>query len=77
MRRYVGSARSPAKPFAYRLRRFRPRPGDKWHRDEVFIRIQGVRHYPWRAVDQYGVVLGILVQRGGMPNPPNDSFDGC
>jgi hypothetical protein len=38
------------------------RPGDKWHMDEVFIRIQGVQHYLWRAVDQDGVVLDILVQ---------------
>jgi hypothetical protein len=30
--------------------------------DEVFIRIQGVLHYLWRAVDQDGVVLDILVQ---------------
>ena len=48
--------------FAGRLRRRRPRPGDKWHIDEVFIRIQGVQHYLWRAVDQDGVVLDILVQ---------------
>src|ERR1700761_1959176 len=48
--------------FADRLRRRRPRPGDKWHMDEVFIRIQGVQHYLWRAVDQDGVVLDILVQ---------------
>src|ERR1700685_1573156 len=48
--------------FADRLRRCRPRPGDKWHMDEVFIRIQGVQHYLWRAVDQDGVVLDILVQ---------------
>ena len=48
--------------FAVRLRRRRPRPGDKWHLDEVFIRIQGVQHYLWRAVDQDGVVLDILVQ---------------
>ena len=48
--------------FADRLRRRRPRPGDKWHMDEVFIRIQGVQHYLWRAVDQNGVVLDILVQ---------------
>jgi putative transposase len=48
--------------FADRLRRHRPRPGDKWHLDEVFIRIQGVQHYLWRAVDQNGVVLNILVQ---------------
>src|ERR1700752_3926521 len=48
--------------FADRLRRRRPQPGDKWHMDEVFIRIQGVQHYLWRAVDQDGVVLDILVQ---------------
>src|SRR6266853_6674174 len=48
--------------FANRLRRRRTRPGDKWHLDEVFIRIQDVQHYLWRAVDQDGVVLDILVQ---------------
>src|SRR5580692_2175827 len=48
--------------FADRLRRRRPRPGDKWHLGEVFIRLQGVQHYLWRAVDQDGVVLDILVQ---------------
>ena len=48
--------------FADRPRRRRPRPGDKWHMDEVFIRIQGVQHYLWRAVDQDGVVLDILDQ---------------
>src|SRR3954462_8950858 len=44
------------------LRRRRPRPGDKWHLDEVFISINGVEHYLWRAVDQDGNVLDILVQ---------------
>ena len=48
--------------FAKRLRRRRPRPGDVWHLDEVFIRINGELHYLWRAVDQHGVVLDILVQ---------------
>ncbi len=47
---------------AHRLRRRRPRPGDTWHLDEVFLRINGVLHYLWRAVDQSGVVLDILVQ---------------
>jgi len=51
-----------AASFAERLQRRRPRPGDKWHMDEVFIRIQGVQHYFWRAVAQDGVVLDILVQ---------------
>jgi putative transposase len=46
--------------FANRLRHRRSRPGDKWH-DEVFVRIQGLRHYLWRAVDQDGVVVDILV----------------
>ena len=48
--------------FARKLRRRRPQPGDAWHLDEVFIRIRGVLHYLWRAVDQHGVVLDILVQ---------------
>jgi putative transposase len=51
-----------ASSFADHLRRRRPQPGDKWHMDEVFIRIQGVQHYLWRAVDQNGVVLDVLVQ---------------
>ena len=48
--------------FASNLRRRRPRPGDKWHLGEVFIRIRGELRYLWRAVDQNGVVLDILVQ---------------
>jgi putative transposase len=48
--------------FAARLCRRRPRPGDTWHLDEVFLRVNGVLHYLWRAVDQRGVVLDILVQ---------------
>ena len=48
--------------FANELKRRRPRPGDKWHLDEVFIRIGGKQHYLWRAVDQDGHVLDILVQ---------------
>ena len=39
-----------------------PRPGDKWHLDEVFIKINGDPKYLWRAVDQDGNVLDILVQ---------------
>jgi putative transposase len=47
---------------AHQLRRRRPRPGDKWHLDEVFLTINGERHYLWRAVDQDGNVLDIRVQ---------------
>ena len=49
--------------YANRLRRRRPRPGDKWHLDAVFLSINGERQYLWRAVDQDGNVLDILVQR--------------
>ena len=48
--------------FANELKRRRPRPGDKWHLDEVFVRIRGKLHYLWRAVDQHGRVLDVLVQ---------------
>jgi putative transposase len=50
-------------PYANLLRHRHPRPGDKWHLDEVFLTIHGERHYLWRAVDQDGYVLDILVQR--------------
>src|SRR6476660_7183881 len=44
------------------LRRRRPRCGDKWHLDEMYLKINGKTHYLWRAVDQDGNVLDILVQ---------------
>src|SRR5580765_5368504 len=47
---------------ANQLRRRRPRPGDKWHLDEVFVKINGAQRYLWRAVDQHGNVLDVLVQ---------------
>ena len=56
------------KQFADGIRRRRARTGDKWHLDEVFLKINGVTHYLWRAVDQNGVVLDILVQ------PKRDRF---
>jgi putative transposase len=47
--------------FANNVRRHRPRPGGKWHMDEVFVRIRGVQHYLRRGVDQDGVALDIPV----------------
>src|SRR6185312_15447922 len=49
--------------YAAGLRRRQPRPGDTWHLDEVFLTINSRRQYLWRAVDQDGTVLDILVQR--------------
>src|SRR3981081_4733930 len=48
--------------FAAGLRRRRVRAGDKWHLAEVALKSWGKRHWLWRAVDQHGVVLDILVQ---------------
>ncbi|MFJ1551923.1 IS6 family transposase [Streptomyces sp. NPDC088246] len=47
--------------YANSLRR-QPRPGDKWHLDEVFVKINGELKYLWRAVDADGNVLDILAQ---------------
>ena len=48
--------------YADRIRRRRSRPSDRWHLDEVFLRIGGKTVYLWRAVDDEGEVLDILVQ---------------
>ena len=48
--------------YAGRLRRRRGRLGDTWHLDEVFVTLQGRQQYLWRAVDEDGDVLDILVQ---------------
>ena len=47
---------------ANRTRRRLPRPGDKWHLDEVVITIAGEKHWLWRAADQDGIMLDGLVQ---------------
>ena len=49
--------------YAAGLRRRRARPSDKWHLDEVQLKIKGKRHWLWRAVDKHGIVLDILVQQ--------------
>jgi putative transposase len=55
-------ARKFGQAFANQIRRRLPCPGDKWHLDEVVITIAGKRHWLWRAVDQDGMVLDVLVQ---------------
>jgi len=49
--------------YARKLKKRQGRLGDTWHIDEVFVTIQGERQYLWRAVDQDGDVIDILVQR--------------
>ena len=49
--------------YARNIRRRTPRLGDKWHLDECVISIKGEKHILWRAVDQDGFVLEVLVQK--------------
>src|SRR3954463_9357957 len=56
-------ARKFGQGFANQIRRRLPCPGDKWHLDEVCLMIRGQKHWLWRAVDQDGVVLDVLVQK--------------
>ena len=44
------------------LRRLRPKPSPRWHLDEMVIRVSGKLMYLWRAVDDEGEVLEVLVQ---------------
>src|SRR3954470_479487 len=55
-------ARKFGQDFANRIRRRLPTAGDKWQLDEVVLKIAGKKHWLWRAVDQDGIVLDILVQ---------------
>ena len=48
--------------YATRLRRREPRRGDTWHLDEVAIKLGEKQHWLWRAVDQDGYVLDIVLQ---------------
>jgi putative transposase len=49
--------------FARELRHRRPRPTARWHLDEMAVMIAGRRFWLWRAVDDEGEVLDLLVQR--------------
>ena len=51
-----------AQSYANQIRRKRPKAADKWHLDEVVIKIKGKQFYLWRAVDKNGQVLDILMQ---------------
>src|SRR5260370_7046174 len=49
--------------FSDQIRQRAPARGDKWHMDEVVVSIAGEQHWLWRAVDQNGFVLDVLVHR--------------
>ena len=49
--------------YARRIKKSNGPRGDRWFLDEVTVSIQGQRRYLWRAVDQDGDVIDILVQK--------------
>jgi transposase-like protein len=48
-------------------------PGEHWFADETYLRDNGVWHYVYRAIDQYGQVVDVLGSAGAMPSRPADS----
>ena len=44
------------------LRHREPRRGSRWHMDEVHVVVGGIKHWLWRAVDEHGAVLDVLLQ---------------
>jgi putative transposase len=59
--------------YANGLRRKSPRPGDRWHLDEVFLKINGRLHYLWRAVDQDGDYWTFWSRAAEIRKPPRSS----
>jgi putative transposase len=63
--------------YANELRRRRPKTGDTWHLDEVFLTISSTGHDLWRTVDQHGNVLDILVQSRRNKRAAKKFFANC
>jgi len=51
------------KGFARRVKAARPKPGSTWHLDEMFVTLRGEPYLLWRAVDEHGTELDILLQK--------------
>lgn len=49
--------------FAYQVKAVRPRTGTTWHLEELFVRLRGEPYVLWRAVDEHGVELDVLLQK--------------
>ncbi len=52
-----------ASHIANQIRRHRPKASRKWHLDEMRVEIKGEIYWLWRAVDEQGQVLDILMQK--------------
>ena len=63
--------------YANQLRRRRPRPGDKWHVDEVFVKINGITRYLWRRSTSTATCLTSWSSRGETPKQRSDFSVSC
>ena len=63
--------------YATQLRRHRPKTGDKWHLDEVFLKINGKTSYLWRAVDKMAPCSISWYRVGGTRLQPRSSSASC
>ena len=63
--------------FARKLRRRRPKPGDTWHLDEVFLRINGELHYPGARWTSTVSCSTSWSRSGGMPRLPSAFSSAC
>jgi len=63
--------------WASQLRHRRPRPGDKWHLDKVFMRGDGEQRYLWRRSTSTATCSTCWCSPAAMPRLPSDSFVSC
>jgi putative transposase len=60
---YETVRRKLGRTFSDQIRRMASSRGDQWHLDEVVISIASETYWLWRAIDQHGFVLDVLVQK--------------
>lgn len=65
------------KGFARRVKTARPKPGNTWHLDEVFVTLRGEPYLLWRAVDEHGQSSTSWCKSGATRPPPNVSSNVC
>jgi putative transposase len=51
------------KGIAHRVKAARGKPGSTWHLDEMFVKLRGERYLLWRAADEHGAELDVLLQK--------------
>lgn len=65
------------KGFTRRVKAARSRPGSTWHLDEMFVTLRGAPYPLWRAVDEHGAELDILLQKRRDKAAAKRFFDVC